>query len=159
MPPTPPTTGCDPPVCCLILPFLPLLFLFIFLTYSIVIGVIILVEIQLIQFLSSHCGSHLIVVPAGVSPISALQTSPLFEGTSMASATSNMGGGGDDFDIYGGIDPSLDPELAMAIRVSQEEARAQEEARLKVTHSSRNSYCSCLLFAGGLTVLHLIECC
>ena len=39
--------------------------------------------------------------------------------------------GGDNFDIYGGIDPSLDPELAMAIRVSTEEARAQEEARLK----------------------------
>ncbi len=39
------------------------------------------------------------------------------------------GGGGDDFDMYGGIDPSMDPELAMAIRASTEEARAQEEAR------------------------------
>ena len=35
------------------------------------------------------------------------------------------------FAEYGGIDPSLDPELAMAIRVSTEEARAQEEARVK----------------------------
>lgn len=44
----------------------------------------------------------------------------------------NMGGGGgDNFDMYGGIDPSMDPELAMAIRVSTEEARAQEEARVK----------------------------
>ena len=33
--------------------------------------------------------------------------------------------------MYGGIDPTLDPELAMAIRVSTEEARANEEARVK----------------------------
>ena len=33
--------------------------------------------------------------------------------------------------MYGGIDPTLDPELAMAIRVSTEEARANEEARMK----------------------------
>ncbi len=39
--------------------------------------------------------------------------------------------GAADFDMYGGIDPSLDPELAMAIRVSTEEARANEEARVK----------------------------
>jgi 26S proteasome regulatory subunit N10 len=32
------------------------------------------------------------------------------------------------FDDYGGIDPNLDPDLAMAIRVSTEEARAREEA-------------------------------
>ena len=40
----------------------------------------------------------------------------------------SMGGGG--FEDYGGIDPSMDPELAMAIRASTEEARAQEEARV-----------------------------
>lgn len=40
------------------------------------------------------------------------------------------GGGGSAFDEYGGIDPSMDPELAMAIRASTEEARAQEEARV-----------------------------
>lgn len=32
--------------------------------------------------------------------------------------------------MYGGIDPSMDPELAMAIRISTEEARAQEESRV-----------------------------
>lgn len=41
-----------------------------------------------------------------------------------------MGGGG-AFDDYGGVDPSMDPELAMAIRASTEEARAQEEARVR----------------------------
>lgn len=43
----------------------------------------------------------------------------------------NMGMGDQDFDLYGGVDPALDPELAMAMRISTEEARAQEEARLK----------------------------
>lgn len=43
----------------------------------------------------------------------------------------SMGGGG--FEDYGGIDPSMDPELAMAIRASTEEARAQEEARVSAS--------------------------
>lgn len=76
--------------------------------------------------------SHLIVVPAGVSPTSALQSSPLFPNQQGVSSMGGATGGGDDFDMYGGIDPTLDPELAMAIRISQEEARAQEEARVKV---------------------------
>jgi 26S proteasome regulatory subunit N10 len=40
--------------------------------------------------------------------------------------------GGGNFSEYGGIDPSLDPELAMAIRASTEEARAREEARVSI---------------------------
>lgn len=57
-----------------------------------------------------------------------------------------MGGGGGggasnmgsdpNFDIYGGIDPEMDPELAHAIRVSTEEARAQEEARAKAAQDA-----------------------
>ncbi len=50
-----------------------------------------------------------------------------------AAGGTGAGGGGDNFDMYGGIDPSMDPELAMAIRVSTEEARAEEEARMKAT--------------------------
>lgn len=37
--------------------------------------------------------------------------------------------GGGMFADYGGVDPSLDPELAMALRASAEEARAHEAAR------------------------------
>lgn len=44
--------------------------------------------------------------------------------------------GGDNFDMYGGIDPSMDPELAMAIRASTEEARAQEEARTRAAQEA-----------------------
>ncbi len=73
------------------------------------------------------------MVPAGVSPTSAIQSSPLMP--NQPGMTAMGGGTGDDFDMYGGVDPALDPELAMAIRVSQEEARAQEEARLKVYKS------------------------
>jgi 26S proteasome regulatory subunit N10 len=36
-------------------------------------------------------------------------------------------GGGDAFAEYGGVDPSMDPELAMALRVSMEEERARQE--------------------------------
>ncbi len=50
----------------------------------------------------------------------------------MGGAGASAGGaGGDNFDMYGGIDPTMDPELAMAIRASTEEARAHEEARMK----------------------------
>jgi hypothetical protein len=49
-----------------------------------------------------------------------------------SAASASMGMGGGAFDDYGGVDPSMDPELAMAIRASTEEARAQEEARVSV---------------------------
>ena len=42
----------------------------------------------------------------------------------------SAGGGGGQFADYGGVDPSLDPELAMALRASAEEARAAEAARV-----------------------------
>lgn len=68
-------------------------------------------------------------MPAGVLPADALQTSRSIEGG--AENTGGAGGGFEGgFDEYGGIDPSMDPELAMAIRVSTEEARAREEARV-----------------------------
>ena len=69
--------------------------------------------------------SHLIVVPPGVQPVDALQSSNMMEGRRAADPSSSSG-----FDDYGGIDPTMDPELAMAIRVSTEEARAREEARV-----------------------------
>jgi hypothetical protein len=44
--------------------------------------------------------------------------------------------GADGFN-YDGFDPAMDPELAMAIRVSTEEARAHEEARLKLSQEQQ----------------------
>ena len=76
--------------------------------------------------------SHLIVVPPGVIPTDAIASSPVMHmnfggfGGSGGAASSSGGGG---FDDYGGVDPNLDPELAMILRLSAEEARASEEAR------------------------------
>lgn len=79
--------------------------------------------------------SHLISVSAGTSPVNALISSPIMYGAASLGGFGGgnvaPGGGNDNFDMYGGIDPALDPELAMAIRVSIEEGRAAEEARLK----------------------------
>ena len=42
-------------------------------------------------------------------------------------AAAGGGGGADAFAEYGGVDPNMDPELAMALRVSMEEERARQE--------------------------------
>ena len=56
---------------------------------------------------------NLVTIPAGVLPSDVLVSSPI--------------SGGDTFAEYGGIDPNMDPELAMALRVSMEEERARQE--------------------------------
>ncbi len=48
----------------------------------------------------------------------------------------NLGGGGDNFEMYGGVDPSVDPEYAMVLRLSAETARMEEEARMKAAQES-----------------------
>lgn len=75
---------------------------------------------------------HLVTIPAGVLPSDVLITSPIFRGDAapmggdMGGAGAG-GGGGDGFAEYGGVDPNMDPELAMALRVSMEEERARQE--------------------------------
>ena len=46
-----------------------------------------------------------------------------------SAAAAAVGGGGGAFDF--GVDPNLDPELALALRVSMEEERARQEAAMK----------------------------
>jgi 26S proteasome regulatory subunit N10 len=90
--------------------------------------------------LTHHVFSHLIVVPPGVAPSDALISSPIFQGDdgglAQAMAASAGGGGGgaeaNPFAEYGGVNPDLDPELAMALRLSAEEARAHEETQTRV---------------------------
>lgn len=53
-------------------------------------------------------------------------------------AVSGAGG----FEEFGGIDPSQDPELAMAIRMSTEEARQREESKVSLL-----MVCSCFALA------------
>jgi 26S proteasome regulatory subunit N10 len=87
---------------------------------------------KFVEAVNSNDNSHLISIPAGVQPLDAINASPILHMGGNAfggGAVGGAGGAGGNFDEYGGIDPAMDPELAMAIRVSTEEARANEEAR------------------------------
>lgn len=114
---------------------------------NIAVDVVIMGEIDEIQakmlaFINatnSSDNSHLIAVPPGVSPANAIMSSPLMMsefggGMGMDIGGGDQGGaagagaGGGQFAEYGGVDPALDPELAMALRASAEEARAHEAA-------------------------------
>lgn len=74
---------------------------------------------------------HLVTIPAGVLPSDVLASSPVVHGgaggsafaASAAAAGADLGG----FAEFGGVDPNMDPELAMALRVSMEEERARQE--------------------------------
>ena len=95
-----------------------------------------LIYIPYILDFFKYDNSHLLIVPAGVTPANALVSSSiLHSGGSLQSSggvAGGMGGGGDgDFSMYGGVDPNLDPEMAMILRMSAEEARAEEEARMR----------------------------
>ena len=89
---------------------------------------------------------HLVTIPAGVLPSDVLVTSPILRGDSggggggggagAAAPAAGGGGGGDNFAEFGGIDHSMDPELAMALRVSMEEERARQE---RVAAASNNN--------------------
>lgn len=84
---------------------------------------------------------NLLTIPAGVLPSDVLASSPIIHGGSGGSAFAasaaaaaagaggdfSGGGGGDAFADFGGVDPNMDPELAMALRVSMEEERARQE--------------------------------
>ncbi|KAM9041095.1 26S proteasome non-ATPase regulatory subunit 4-like isoform 1-T1 [Megaptera novaeangliae] len=66
-------------------------------------------------------GSHLVTVPPGPSLADALISSPILAGEDGAM----LGLGASDFEF--GMDPSADPELALALRVSVEEQRQPQE--------------------------------
>jgi len=100
--------------------------------------------LELVQATNSNDNSHLITVPAGISPAHALTSSDIMHlggftggmGSSGEASNSSSSMGADGFN-YDGFDPAMDPELAMAIRVSTEEARAHEEARLKLSQEQQ----------------------
>ncbi|GMF51660.1 unnamed protein product [Phytophthora fragariaefolia] len=63
---------------------------------------------------SSNSNSHLVTVPAGVLPSDVLVSSPVLHGDDGAAAAAAASSGGNDaFAEYGGVDPSMDPELAL----------------------------------------------
>ena len=77
-------------------------------------------------------GSHLEIIPPGPSllsdliistPILAGENVPPRGGDTGAEGGADAGGGSFDF----GVDPSADPELALALRMSMEEEKARQE--------------------------------
>mmetsp|Transcript_32315 Transcript_32315/g.62124 ORF Transcript_32315/g.62124 Transcript_32315/m.62124 type:complete len:395 (+) Transcript_32315:215-1399(+) len=82
---------------------------------------------------NSNDNSHLLTVPLGAALADCLLTSAICmgeDGQPSAAAVAAAGtGGGNDFEF--GVDPNLDPELALALRVSMEEERARQEAAAK----------------------------
>ncbi|KAJ0406194.1 hypothetical protein P43SY_000378 [Pythium insidiosum] len=80
---------------------------------------------------SSSNNSHLVTVPPGVLPSDVLVSSPIIHGDDGGMGAMGGAGMGDAFAEFGGVDPSMDPELALALRVSMEEERARQEALQK----------------------------
>ncbi|QSZ32718.1 hypothetical protein DSL72_002297 [Monilinia vaccinii-corymbosi] len=80
-------------------------------------------------------GSHLAIIPPGPGLLSdQLITSPILSGDGPASGA-GMGGpeaGGDSGAFEFGIDPSVDPELALALRMSMEDEKARVEKNEKI---------------------------
>ncbi|XP_030842176.1 26S proteasome non-ATPase regulatory subunit 4 [Strongylocentrotus purpuratus] len=71
-------------------------------------------------------GSHLVTIPPGTMLSDALMNSPIIVGEDGSGAVPGLpGASGGDFEF--GFDPSTDPELAMALRISMEEQRQRQE--------------------------------
>jgi 26S proteasome regulatory subunit N10 len=87
-----------------------------------------------IAAVNSNDNSHLVTIPPGPHILSdILISSPIIAGEEGGSSMGGSSAGANDFGPYGGVDPNLEPELALALKVSMEEERArQEEAKKKM---------------------------
>ena len=79
-------------------------------------------------------GSHFVVIPPSGKLLSdQLISTPILLGENAASSSGmggGMGGGDGDFGEFG-FDPSVDPELALALRMSMEEEKARQEKKAR----------------------------
>ncbi|CAG8437054.1 10502_t:CDS:2 [Ambispora gerdemannii] len=87
-----------------------------------------------IQAVNSSDNSHLVTIPPGPHILSErLIPSPIISGEDGLPAGFASGtGGGFDF----GVDPNLDPELALALRISLEEEKARQEAEAEAAKAT-----------------------
>ncbi|XP_022741025.1 26S proteasome non-ATPase regulatory subunit 4 homolog isoform X3 [Durio zibethinus] len=91
----------------------------------------------LLAAVNNNDTSHIVHVSAGPNALSdVLMSTPIFTGDgeggsgfAAAAAAAAAAGGVSGFEF--GVDPNLDPELALALRVSMEEERARQEAAAK----------------------------
>ncbi|CAO3619807.1 unnamed protein product [Cunninghamella echinulata] len=81
-----------------------------------------------IENVNNSDNSHLVSIPPGPHILSdMLMSTAIISGED--GAPGNFSSGGGDFEF--GIDPNLDPELALALRISLEEEKARQEAASK----------------------------
>lgn len=88
-----------------------------------------------INAVNNSDNSHLVTIPPGPHILSdVLMTSPIVIDEDGA-APSGFTGGNNDFEF--GVDPNIDPELALALRISLEEEkmRQEQEAKKKMEES------------------------
>lgn len=81
-------------------------------------------------------GSHLAIIPPGPNLLSdSIVTTPILAGDGVAGGAGGMSGDAgaeaDTSQFEFGVDPSMDPELAMALRMSYEEEKARQEREKK----------------------------
>ncbi|KAK9703693.1 proteasome regulatory particle base subunit rpn10 [Basidiobolus ranarum] len=77
-----------------------------------------------VSAVNSNDNSHLVTIPPGPHILSdILISSPIFAGE--GSSMSGYSGSGGSYEL--GVDPNLDPELALALRISLEEEKARQE--------------------------------
>ncbi|KAG5353735.1 26S proteasome non-ATPase regulatory subunit 4 [Termitomyces sp. J132] len=91
--------------------------------------------------------SHLVSIPPGTRLLSdALISSPILSDDRSSSIPAEFGGSGDAAGASGsgganqfefGVDPSLDPELALALQMSMQEAQAREAAEAAAAASNQ----------------------
>lgn len=77
-------------------------------------------------------GSHLIVIPPSSKLLSdQLVATPILlgEAASGAGASGGIDGGNEEFEF--GFDPAMEPELALALRMSMEEEKARQEKKAR----------------------------
>ncbi|KAG6836865.1 hypothetical protein H0H93_002108 [Arthromyces matolae] len=97
---------------------------------------------------SSSDNSHLVSIPPGTRLLSdALISSPILSADRSASIPAEFGGTGGDVGAASGsgaanqfefgVDPSLDPELALALQMSMQEAQAREAAEAATSASNQ----------------------
>ncbi|KAJ1308431.1 hypothetical protein OPQ81_004136 [Rhizoctonia solani] len=84
-----------------------------------------------VDTLNSSDNSHLLSIPSGANMLisDAILSSPILageDGIPPGGMGAGEAGGSNQFEF--GVDPSLDPELAMALRISMEEERARQAA-------------------------------
>ncbi|KAK4506750.1 hypothetical protein PRZ48_000483 [Zasmidium cellare] len=88
------------------------------------------------EAVKSNEGSHLEIIPPGPNLLSdTIVASPILAGegggapTNGAGAGGDGGAGGENFEF--GVDPNLDPELALVLRMSMEEEKERQEREKK----------------------------